>query len=135
MATSPRELLEWASIVLDGDESGEVCARACASRAYYSAYHSIAWIGGRLSTAPDDRRGLHDQLCWKLQSAPRPPELESFHLKLRGIGYRLQQQKDVRVKADYHLDHDFSEHEAQEAILVAEKVRDEIDEIEASVSR
>jgi len=122
MAAEPKDLLDWASETVCDDGIGEVCLRACASRAYYAAYHSVTWIGEQLPPAHDKRGGVHDQLCGQLQSPHRPDNWRSKDLTLRSLGYILQQQRDVRVRADYKLSEDFTSDDAEESIRRAGQI-------------
>jgi len=107
-----RENLEAAERLLPSDEADEVDAlcNAAASRAYYSAYLSVADRAQRDSRPVNDRGYYtHDQLpnqavAWEILSADEADDLRLLW------GWR--------VKADYHEDH-VSIEEASEAANVA----------------
>lgn len=122
-------LLDWARANLSEAAKNEVSSRACVSRAYYGSFHLVSWLNDHLGPSPEERGGIHAELCGKLQEGSRPHWLSDKNLKLKSLGYKLQAQRDRRVMADYKLHKDFSLEDAEEAISESDKIAELLAEI------
>ena len=82
----------------------EVERRVTASRSYYAAFHKcrpMAQAQGLFA----DVQGSHAQVIEALT--------RGHDRKLKRIGYKLRQCRDVRAQADYDIDEDFTLDDAQ----------------------
>lgn len=82
----------------------EVERRVTASRSYYAVFHKcrpMAQAQGLFA----DVQGSHAQVIEALT--------RGRNRKLKGIGYKLRQCRDVRARADYEIDEDFTLDDAQ----------------------
>ena len=104
MSVTPQQLRDGARKAgADAGES-EVERRVAASRTYYAALHRchpIARAQGIFADVP----GTHAQVIEALTG--------SRDRQLKSIGWRLEQCRVKRVKADYHLADDFTLADAQ----------------------
>ena len=104
MAVTPTQLREGARQArVDGSE---VERRVAASRSYYAAYHRCRSIARREGMFAD-AGGTHAEVIDSLTRSPQR--------KLKSIGYRLKQCRDLRVKADYRIEIDFTIQDAETA--------------------
>ena len=104
MAVTPTQLREGARQArVDGSE---VERRVAASRSYYAAYHRCRSIARREGMFAD-AGGTHAEVI--------DPPTRSPQRKLKSIGYRLKQCRDLRVKADYRIEADFTIQDAETA--------------------
>lgn len=97
-------------------EDTEFSARNSASRAYYAALHAASVC---LKYCPDNsnlRYGTHERVTTRYESFKSSHPL---HAAGKGISYTLKQLKQVRVKADYKLDANFSKAEAEAQLSLA----------------
>ena len=94
MAVTPQELRDGARTAASNAGDCEVELRAAASRTYYAAFHRCHLIAldGPIFT---DIRGTHAQVIRALT--------DSSDRRIKSIGVRLEQCRQKRVKADYHL--------------------------------
>ena len=113
MSVTPQELRDGARKA-DADAGDcEVERRAASSRTYYAAMHRchpIARAQGIFADTP----GTHAQVIEALTS--------SRDRQLKSIGWRLEQCREKRVKADYHLADDFTVADAQLMAAQCEKI-------------
>ena len=100
--------------------SDEVAVRAAASRAYYAAYHACSAVRTKFPYAAGGRRGTHEALIEDLRGFLGDPA--DLQWKVRAIGAMLQNTKDSRVTADYHIDQEFPKKAAQDAFDMCEKI-------------
>ena len=104
MAVTPTQLREGARQArIDGSE---VERRVVASRSYYAAYHVCRSIARREGVFTDTG-GAHAEVIDSLTRSPQR--------KLKSIGYMLKQCRDLRVKADYKIEVDFTIQDAETA--------------------
>lgn len=102
MAVTPSQLREGAQKAqVDGSE---VERRVAASRTYYAAYHRCRPIAESQGIFADSG-GSHAEVIEALTNGREA--------KLKSLGYRLKQCRDLRVKADYHIEIDFPVEEAE----------------------
>ena len=111
MAVTPAQLREGAqSARIDGSE---VERRVAASRSYYAAWHRCRPIAESRGMFADSG-GSHAEVIEALT--------RSRETQLKSIGYRLKQCRDLRVKADYHIEIDFPVEDAEVTRNQCEKV-------------
>ena len=111
MAVTPTQLREGAQRAqIDGSE---VERRVAASRIYYAAYHRCRPIAESQGMFADSG-GSHAEVIEALT--------RSRETQLKSIGYRLKQCRDLRVKADYHIEIDFPVEDTEVARNQCEKV-------------
>ena len=119
MPVSPNQLLALAES-LEEDDS-EVQLRNSSSRAYYAAYHRCLSIGKQLGLQFEES-GVHRRLIDTLT--------KNRSMKLKGIGYMLEQCRRLRVKADYDIELEYGKTEAQSAIECSRKILERADAYE-----
>ena len=112
MAVTPDVLLGAARALGRGE--AEIDQRNAASRAYYAAYHRCLPFGRRLGLSAEPGHGVHRQLLDTLIGSP--------DLKVKSIGYRLNECRKLRVQADYEIESDFSSGDARLAIEQCERI-------------
>ncbi|PCE67553.1 HEPN domain-containing protein [Salinivibrio sp. YCSC6] len=95
-----------------GDE--EVVLRNVARNSYYALFHSLNSLDLKSVPVLERSRGTHEQLIQQLRASDQE--------HLRQLGLQLAKLKPIRVKADYHLDKKFSDHDARSTMLRVEKV-------------
>ncbi len=118
MAITPQDLLEYAeSLIL---ESGEIRLRNAAGRAFYAAYHSCLPLCDRLESGPDLREGTHRRIIRLLSDYHGPDE--SISRRIRALGVMYKQVRDLRSKADYEIDSDFTEGEAEMVLGTVKRI-------------
>ena len=93
MPVSPDQLFDLAES--PEHEDSEVQLRNSSGRAYYAAYHRCLSIGERLGLQFEES-GAHRNLIDTLT--------KNSNMKLKSIGYLLEQCRRLRVKADYDID-------------------------------
>ena len=111
MPVSPDQLFDLAESL--AHEDSEVQLRNSSSRAYYAAYHRCLSIGKHLGLQFEDS-GVHRNL---IDTFTR-----NSNMKLKGIGYLLEQCRRLRVKADYDIELEYGKKEAQSAIECSRKI-------------
>ena len=102
MSVTPQELRDAAQQAAANAGANEVERRAAASRTYYAAFHRCALIA---RSKPVFVGGTHAETIRALT--------KSKDRQVRGIGWRLEQCRQRRVRADYYLDDDFTPNDAQ----------------------
>ena len=112
MPVTPDALLEAAKALGRGE--AEVDRRNAASRAYYAAYHRCLPIGRSLGLSADPGHGVHRQLVDTLTG--------SSDLKVKSVGYRLNECRKLRAQADYEIEIDFSSRDARLVIEQCERI-------------
>jgi uncharacterized protein (UPF0332 family) len=100
--------------------SSEITNRSAASRAYYGAFHACKPLADRLPDPPNPK-GTHDRAIRAMMEFPISPGNRSTGMAIRKVGIILNQCKSLRTIADYHIGVTFSQIEANETILLAEK--------------
>ena len=120
MAVTPRELLEAAGAL--EQRGSEVDLRNAASRAYYAAYHQCRRLAQdlRLRPAPGSG-GAHRRVIDALTG--------SRDMKLRSLGYMLEQCRQLRVAADYGIEAEFPSGDARTALVQCGKILDKAESI------
>jgi uncharacterized protein (UPF0332 family) len=113
MSVTPQELRDGAQKAGANAGDCEVERRAAASRTYYAAFHRCRPIA-RAQGIFADTRGTHAPVIEALT--------KSRDRKLRSMGWLLEQCRHRRVKADYHLAHDFTVADAQLMEAECEKI-------------
>lgn len=101
---------------LSASGSSEMDYRNAASRSYYAAYHICRELAKNLPNFIDIkiRGGVHQNLLNILQG--------SRDINIRRIGILLQFCKASRTKADYHINDNFDNKEADSLIKNTEKI-------------
>ena len=117
MPVTPDALFEAAKAL--GRGGAEVDRRNAASRAYYAAYHRCLPIGRSLGLSAAPAHGVHRQLVDTLT--------ESSDLKMKGIGYRLNECRKLRAQADYEIESDFSSRDARLVVEQCERILGQVD--------
>ena len=113
MSVTPQELRDGARKADAGAGDCEVERRAASSRTYYAALHRchpIARAQGIFADTP----GTHARVIEALTS--------SRDRRIKSIGWRLEQCREKRVKADYHLAADFTVADAQLMTAQCERI-------------
>lgn len=100
MPVTADELREWAT--KRGPEQSEVERRIVVSRHYYAAFHKCRPIAEARGIYAD-AGGSHREVIEALERGP--------DRKLKGIGYKLEECRKARVKADYRIEQEFTEEE------------------------
>jgi uncharacterized protein (UPF0332 family) len=109
MSSSPRELIDCASQLLDG-ASAEPHYRAVCSRAYYAAYHAANEFH-HSPPAPGSvgaARGRHEQLIAQLGNPQISKQNGKFRIS-QAMSKTLRLLIDARVRADYHMNLDIDQ--------------------------
>ena len=119
MAITPDELLSYAESLAGAPR--EVAVRAAASRAYYAAFHRCDPLAATLPDSGAGRRGVHQQVIARLAGfMGEPGERRDL---IRKLGELLQQAKNLRTRADYYVDRDFTAMDARVTLSYAETIR------------
>ncbi|WP_343640380.1 hypothetical protein [Roseateles sp.] len=107
MSVSAEDFLKVSRVLRHSDS--EPWWRVAASRAYYASYHCSRIWERQLPKSGDDqgRRGVHESLIARLLNPDGACRAE-LASRSRRIGEHLAQQRTLRVKADYKIDHDVS---------------------------
>ena len=103
MAVTPQALRDGAQQAALGAGDSEVERRSAASRAYYAAFHRCQPIAHAHPVFVDT--GSHRRVVEAMTG--------SANKQIKSIGWRLEQCREKRVKADYHLADEFTPAEAQ----------------------
>ena len=101
MAVTAEQLREWATSA--DPEQSEVERRIVASRHYYATFHKCRPLARAEGLFPD-AGGVHAEVIDALT--------RGRDRKLQSIGYKLEECRKARVKADYKIDQDFTEGES-----------------------
>ena len=117
MTVTPAQLREEAQKARIDEAEAE--RRTAVSRSYYAAYHKCRPLAQKEGIFADVK-GSHAKVIEALR--------RSRERKVKGFGYRLDQCRELRVKADYHIDDDFMISEAKQA-------KDQCDRIWAAIER
>ena len=119
MAITPVDLLRTAELL--ANDPTEVFQRAAASRAYYAAFHFCAPIARSLPLGlPNGRLGTHQRVIRALIRFDGSPRGQ--RKQVRFLGHRLRQARDLRSRADYELQRDFTASDAELAVDLARQV-------------
>ena len=113
MPVSPDQLFDLAESL--EHEDSEVQLRNSSGRAYYAACHRCLSIGKQLGLQFEES-GVHRNLIDTLTM--------NSNMKLKSIGYLLDQCRRLRVKADYDIELEYGKKEAQSAIEFFRKILD-----------
>lgn len=115
MPVTSHEILQFAKdCIVRKDEVG---FRNAIARAYYSAYHHVSPL---MNSGP---KASHQGLINYLKEDSWRDDNEPYDKRsLIAISYVLQSLKDQRVRADYVLDADIKELDADVAVRTAEKM-------------
>jgi len=126
MSVRPRELLDHALELQSG--TGEACARAAISRAYYGALHRVHEVLPEAMLRDDDEGNTHLRIIAgvdRLARSIEPGRQAAIHL-----GRTLRQLRRSRVLADYDLEEQLSDTEVLVTMQRAEKVFELCDQVE-----
>ena len=118
MAVTPQDLLQYAESLIQ--ESGEIRLRNAAGRAFYAAVHACRPIYNQLDTGPETREGTHQKMI-RLFSEYHGPD-ESISRRIRALGAMYKQVRDLRSKADYEIESDFTEGEAKTVLGTVRRI-------------
>lgn len=123
MSVCSDELLALSRGLLQ-EGSGEVELRTSIGRGYYALYHEAQLTAERLSLpAGPKSMGSHDSLIQRFQSQGK---------RLGYIARQIKGCKLVRVKADYYIEEDISQKEAQAHILKCQQLIEDLRRISPS---
>ena len=117
MSVTPDALLEAAKALGRGE--AEVDRRNAASRAYYAAYHRCLPLSRSIGLSAEPGHGVHRQLVDTLTG--------SSDLRVKSVGYRLNECRKLRTQADYEIEIDFSSRDARVAIAQCERIMSQVD--------
>ncbi len=126
----PKLFLDFAQSILNDSTvlHAESCARVAASRAYYCVYHICNNVASNFPTKPHQNvGGVHRRLIGAFQNCTSHLPQET-QIKLLGISYILDQARQNRVDADYHLDREFTIDKAKTCICSTKKVIEKLEE-------
>lgn len=119
MSTSPEDLLNLASSLhSDKNYQNEASKRALVSRAYYSAFHQAKKITYKflLPESTIAATGSHQKELNKLIQCD-PVHSKEHWMTIKSIGVMAARVLNPsRTKADYYLDEEMTEAEAEEAL-------------------
>ena len=118
MAVEPRVLFEAARVIGQGES--EVDLRNATSRANYAAYHQYRPLAQGLPSPPG-QGGVHWQLIGRLTQA--------LNRELKSLGYRLDQCRRLRVRADYNIESEFPSASARTALAECEQILNKVESI------
>lgn len=96
-----------------GDDKTEIEYRCCARTAYYTLFHHFKSIADSLPGGYDTTLGSHERVIRKLLDSPNDE-----HKK---YGAALSCYREIRVKADYRLEKNFTKGEAYKVLRFVEK--------------
>lgn len=102
--------------------------RAAAGRAFYAAYHFCMPVLNQIDTGPKTREGTHQKII-RLFVSFYGGQNENVSSKIRAIGVMYRQARDIRSKADYEIDSEFSEDEARLLIGTTKRIASRISEL------
>ena len=126
MAITPEDLLQYAeSLVLDGNE---ISTRAAAGRAFYAVYHFYIPILNQIDTGKKTREGTHHKIIRLFTGYNGGPN-EDASRKIRAIGAMYRQAREIRSRADYQIDSEFSKDEAHLLVETAKRISSRISEL------
>ncbi|WP_072571547.1 hypothetical protein [Enterobacter sp. SA187] len=121
MSIKGREFIEFAGRCIEqGDEIGY---RNAIGRAYYGAYHEVSGILEK-AIFVHTHQSIRDYLLkesWLKGNEPFDK------MRLISLGSRLKQMHTNRISADYNLDENFSDVDAQAALIQAKKFIEDLD--------
>ena len=123
MAVNPNQLLEAAQELAQGNR--EVDFRNAASRAYYAAYHRCRPIAKR-NGLRSLGQGVHSDVIDALRTATKPT--------LKHLAQMLARCKSLRAKADYNIEEEFKDSEAQTTTRQAQKIFSVADQVERTTT-
>ena len=126
MAVTADQLREGVQRAEANTDNNEVERRVAASRSYYAAFHRCRPIA-QAQVIFDDVRGSHAQVIEALT--------RSRDKKIKGIGWRLEQCREKRVKADYVLAEGFTSGDAKMVSEQCEKIWATAEGIEGTQAR
>jgi uncharacterized protein (UPF0332 family) len=128
MPITPRQWLEFAERILGNDEAA---SRSAASRAYYAAFHASRALSDALPNPPTPPAigGMHDRAIRALAHCPIRKSKRERDKAIRKIGIILGQARDIRTKADYDTKLPFTREEGQEAIDLAKRVFELLEQV------
>jgi len=131
MPVQPEDFLESAKRELEKDK--EINFRNAISRAYYAAYHSCLPLDEILPDHGGIKQnvGVHEQFISKLTAYPTACDKlgKIAGMKIKALGYVLQQCKTARHKADYQLGAEITNGEAEAQITQTEMVFEKLREL------
>ena len=116
---SPASILDNAGKILALDNSEE-CARAAASRAYYSAFHACREVANKYVMVPAESGGVHEQLYTAMLNCH--PGYTDNYKDVRKLAYMAREIKTIRINADYAIETRFPFGDAVEAIAKSKKL-------------
>ncbi len=76
--------------------------------------------------APESKSGSHGKVIEKFTERLIKEETQGYDKAIRSIGHMLNQAKTLRTKADYDIDKDYSEKNAEQTIGVAKRIENKI---------
>jgi len=130
------DLIKLASNLLEAsheevEQAAEALVRASASRAYYAAYHTAKTIGDKLPQGSDG--GVHQRMIDGMINQSFSGQAGLFDSdtarKIVALGYKMNQIKAIRFRADYALDQAFEIETAQQAIAEARQALKKAQEV------
>ncbi|MCZ6841903.1 MAG: hypothetical protein O7G32_03620 [SAR324 cluster bacterium] len=120
MGVTPEELLAYAESLIQ--QPAEISIRNAAGRAFYAAYHACSPINERLDPGLKFKEGTHQKLIRLFTEYHGADDDTSRKVRILGAMYR--QVRDLRSKADYEIDSEFTLGEAQVLLGTARRIID-----------
>jgi len=124
MPVTPNDFLMSAEELIKG--SREIDFRNSASRAYYSSFLEARYFAEKLPEVPENKSGAHGKVIEKYTEHLIKEGSQGYDKTVRSIGHMLTQAKTLRTKADYYIDEDYSEKNAEQTVGVAKKINSKI---------
>lgn len=119
MPVTPKLLFEAAKAL--GRGKSEVDQRNAASRAYYAAYHRCLPIAESIGLS-GETKGVHRNLIDTLTT--------TRDIRVKSMGYMLDQCRSLRVKADYEIHIEFSAENARLVMSQCERIMSKADALD-----
>ena len=126
MAITPQDLLQYAESLMQ--DSNEISARNAAGRAFYAAFHFCMPIFNELDTGPKTKEGTHQKIL-RLFANYDSARTEDVSRKIRVIGTMYRQAREIRSRADYQIDLEFSKDDARLLNETAKGISSRISEL------
>lgn len=124
MSIEPHDFLATANRLIGNNMESDL--RSAASRAYYCALHSAsAALPKDIAPSNADlrKKGSHKTILDALELWAKG-EIRNGRTEAAILAKALPKLRNIRQKADYELDHNFSAEEAHRAIAIATSVVD-----------
>jgi len=111
--------------------SHEIDYRNSISRAYYATFHALTPLSDHLPAATNYKsQGSHDK---KISKLTRCSSDHSEAIMLKAVGYEIQKRKAQRVTADYRIDEAVDKNDAEEQLLKAKFLLEQIAQLKTAL--